>query len=153
MSGRYKRKGGGKFVMIDRYVFQSAAWQALTPHERAAYLELKWRYNSHNNGWIGLGERELARALHSGKDTARRALGGLIAKGFVVKASPSGFNRKNRVATEWRLTEYRDDKTGEPPTKDFIRWRPSDEKTTGASQVRTGASQAHTMHRMAANYG
>ncbi|WLS07181.1 GntR family transcriptional regulator [Shinella sumterensis] len=139
MSSRYKRRGKSKFIMIEGYVKRSAAWRALSVTARAVYLELKWRYDGSNNGRIGLGERELATELHIGKDTARRALQELVETGFAAKAKPSGFNVKHRAATEWRLTEYSCDVTGELPTKAFM--RRNCEKITGASQVRTGASQ------------
>lgn len=142
MSSKFKRKGKAKFIMIEAYVKRSAAWRALTPNARATYLEVKWRYDGTNNGRIALGERELAADLHTSRETARRALGELIEKGVIKKAKLSGFNMKSRVATEWRLTEYPCDVTGELPTKEFIRWQPC-EKNTGAPQVHTGASQVH----------
>ncbi|MCO6390546.1 hypothetical protein GTW25_05835 [Aliihoeflea aestuarii] len=119
---KFKRKGKAKFIMIDAYIIRSAAWQALTANDRATYLELKWRYDGLNNGRIGLGERELAASLHFGRDTGRRSLKNLVEKGFAVKSKASGFNVKSRMATEWRLTEYACDVTGELPTKDFMRW-------------------------------
>lgn len=138
MSSRHKRKGKSKFLMIEGYIIRSAAWQSLSPHDKAAYLELKWRYDGLNNGRIGLGNRELAEALQSSKDTARRALESLMEKGFLAKAKPSGFNVKNRAATEWRLTEYTCNVTGELATKDFARWQA--EKN---SQAHHEDAQAH----------
>lgn len=136
--GRFKRKGKSKFIMIEGYIMRSAAWSALTPNDKAAYIELKWRYDGLNNGRVGLGERELAAALGIGRDTARRALVSLIEKGFLAKAKASGFNVKNRIATEWRLTEYPCDKSGHPATKDFMKWQP-EEKT----QAHHRSAQAH----------
>lgn len=137
-SRRFKRKGQSKFIMIDGYIMRSAAWRALTPNEKVAYLELKWRYDGLNNGRIGLGCRELAESLQSSKDTAARALDGLVDKGFSRKVKPSGFNVKNRTATEWRLTEYRCDVTQEMATKDFTRWSPQN-----ISQSHQKDAQAH----------
>ena len=122
MSKKFKRKGRSKFIMIDGYVKRSDAWKSLSPVERSAYLEVKWRFDGFNNGRIGLGCRELADELNMGRDTANRALDGLIEKGFIAKAKPSAFNVKNRTATEWRLTEYACNVTGELATKDFTRW-------------------------------
>lgn len=147
MSSKYKRKGKRKFIMIDGYVKRSAAWSSLSPNARAVYLELKWRYDGMNNGRIGLGERELSTELHIGRDTARRALNELIEKGFLKKAKASGFSVKHRAATEWLLTEYPCDVTGELPTKEFTRWHLV-EKNTGASQVHTGASQVHKSQKI-----
>jgi DNA-binding MarR family transcriptional regulator len=151
VSSRFKRKGKSKFLAIEGHMYRSAAYQSLTPNEKVAYQALKWRYNGFNNGFIGLGERELAAEMHVGRDTARRALQTLIERGFIAKAKPSGFNRKDRVATEWRLTELNCDITGELATKDFTRWRPT-EKTTGASQVHTGASQVHMSTKKGVKY-
>lgn len=122
MSSKYKRKGKEKFIAVYAYVKRSIAWKALTPVERAAYLEVKWRYDGVNNGRIGLGCRELADELGMGRDTANRALEALVDKGFIAKAKASAFNVKNRAVTEWRLTEYSCDVTGELPTKEFMRW-------------------------------
>lgn len=135
---RFKRKGKSKFLMIEGYIMRSPAWRALTPNDKAAYLELKWRYDGLNNGRIGLGCRELAEAMQSSKDTARRSLESLMEKGFLAKAKPSGFNVKNRVATEWRLTEYNCDLSGHHATKDFMRW-PTENKT----QAHQKDAQAH----------
>ena len=141
-AGKMKRKGKSKFLMIEGYVYRSAAFQALNPNERTAYEELKWRYDGFNNGRIGISNRELAAALRSSKDTARRALDGLVEKGFLEKTKLSGFNVKNRVATEWRLTEYKCNVTGELSTKRFMKWQP--EKKTQAHQRDAQAHQKDT---------
>jgi hypothetical protein len=110
--------------MIDGYVKRSPAWKALTPVERNAYIEVKWRYDGTNNGRIGLGCRELAEELSMSRNTADRALHTLVSLGFIVVAKPSAFHVKNRAATEWRLTEYGCDVTGDLPSKEFMRWEP-----------------------------
>lgn len=138
MSNRHKRKGKSKFLLIEGYIIRSDAWQALTPNDKAAYLELKWRYDGRNNGRIALANRELADALQSSKDTARRALDSLAEKGFLVKTKASGFNVKSRAATEWRLTEYPCDVSGNLPSKEFARWRATD-----FSQAHQRDTQAH----------
>lgn len=138
---KHKRKGKAKFIMIDGYIMRSAAWQSLSPNDKAVYLELKWRYDGMNDGRIGLGEREVATTLSIGRDTVRRSFASLVEKGFLAKAKASGFNVKSRVATEWRLTEYACDVSGQPPTKGFMRWL--EKQNTGVPQVRTGAPQGH----------
>lgn len=151
-SNRNKRKGRSKFIMIDGYVKRSAAWKALTPIERAAYLEVKWRYDGVNNGRIGLGCRELGDEINMGRDTAVRALNSLVEKGFIAKAKASAFNVKNRAVTEWRLTEYSCDVSHQLPTKDFMRWgeknktqsHPSDTQShpSDTQPAKQGASDA-----------
>jgi hypothetical protein len=130
MSSKHKRKGKAKFIMIEAYVKRSAAWKALTPIERNAYIEVKWRYDGLNNGRIGLGCRELGDELNMGKDTAKRALNRLVEIGFITLTKPSAFHVKNRAVTEWRLTEYACDVTGELPTKTFMRWQPEKKQQT-----------------------
>ena len=141
-TSRYKRKGKSKFLMLEGYIYRSAAWQSLTPNDKTVYFELKWRYDGFNNGRIGLGERELAEALRISRETARRSLAHLIEKGFIEKTRLSGFNVKNRMATEWRITEYACDRTGHPASKEFMRWPPPENHFTGAPIDHTGANNA-----------
>ncbi|SOE18582.1 hypothetical protein SAMN05877838_3511 [Hoeflea halophila] len=124
MTNKHKRKGKSKFVMIYAYVKRSEAWKSLSPVERCAYIEVKWRYDGLNNGRIGLGCRELGDELNMSRNTADRALDELEKKGFIEKAKPSAFNNKNRAVTEWRLTEYACDVTGQLPSKNFMKWHP-----------------------------
>jgi len=101
----------------------------LSPAERAVLVEVMMRYNGTNNGRIGLGSREAGAACGISKNTAGRALKQLQAKGFVVVMTPSNFNRKNRLAAEYALTEFRNDKTGEMATTAFMRWTPEKQNT------------------------
>ena len=142
MSRSKKRKGQSKFVMIAAYVKRSDAWKALTPVERSAYIEVKWRYDGLNNGRIGLGCRELADDINMSRDTAARALDGLQAKGFIAKAKASAFSVKNRAVTEWRLTEYACDVTGELASKDFMRWRPEKKQQSHPSDTQSHPSDS-----------
>jgi hypothetical protein len=140
MTSKWKRKGKEKFIAVYAYVKRSEAWKALTPVERNAYLEVKWRYDGLNNGRICLGCRELADELGMGRDTANRALDTLVEKGFIAKAKASAFNVKNRLVTEWRLTEYRCDVTGELPTKEFMRWGLAKKTQSHPSDTQSHAS-------------
>jgi hypothetical protein len=158
VSSKYKRKGKQKFIMLPAWLMKSAAWHSLTAVERAAYLEVKLLYDGLNNGRIGLGCRDLADSLRMGHSTAAQALKGLEAKGFIVKTKASAFHVKSRVVSEWRLTEYRCDLTGDLPSKDFMRWVPEtkrqsaspDTQSTPADRkgINTGQKQAHSpIHR------
>lgn len=135
MTSRRKHgKSGPRRIQVYYWVMNTAAWQALTPIERCIYLEVKKRFNGVNNGEIGLGAREAGNAINVGRSTANRALKRLVALGFIEAAKLSGFNRKDRVATEWLLTEYKNDITGELAKKTFVNWRPY-EKSTVPSQT------------------
>lgn len=136
MTSKYRRKGRSKFIMIENYVVRSEAWRALTANDKAVYLHLKWIYDGVNNGRLAVGCREAAQAIGvASKNTGSISLKNLEAKGFIAKAKPSSFHVKSRTSTEWRLTEYACNVTGELPTKEFTRWR--QEKTTVLPQGRT----------------
>ncbi|MBN9552479.1 MAG: hypothetical protein J0H31_27400 [Alphaproteobacteria bacterium] len=129
MSSKFKRKGKSKFLMIDGWIVRSAAYRAMTPNDRSAYLELKWRYDGLNNGRIGLSVRDLAAALGIGKNAASVSLLHLQELGFIAIVKKGAFNVKHKVASEWLLTEYNCDVTGELARKDFSRWRPEEKNT------------------------
>jgi len=108
----------------------SQAWRSLDPVARVLFVELAQRYTGFNNGHIGLGLREAARALKVKPHTVGKAFSALQDHGFVVMTQDSGFDHK-RLAREWRLTIF---PTGDwqaptaPPTHDYVHWRPASEK-------------------------
>ena len=53
----------------------------------------------------------------------------LIELGFIRVSKPSGFSVKHRAATEYRLTEFTCDVTGELATKEFAKWKPEIQNT------------------------
>lgn len=110
--------------MLTAFMQETAAWRSLTPAARAVYVEMRLRYYGANNGWIALSVRDAAERCNINKDTAGKALSTLQERGFIECATPGGFNRKVRHATEWRLLDVRCDKSGALPTKAFMRWRP-----------------------------
>jgi len=120
---RRNKKNGPPFVQLFRWVTSSAAWKALSPTERALYLELRARFNGHNNGMIGLGCREAAESINVGRDTAHRAFGRLADLGFIEPTTLGRFSTTGRKATEWLLTEVPDDRTGHKASKAFMSWR------------------------------
>ena len=52
-------------------------------------------------------------------------MAGLEERGFIVAMTRGRFNTK-RHATEWRLTEFRCDVTGQPASRDFETWTTAD---------------------------
>ena len=101
MSRRNFRTKSPPFVMLPRWVTHTVAWRHLDPSSRALYLELRERFNGHNNGTIGFGCREAARAIDVGHDTANRALRKLTEYGFIEAVSKGEFSQNGRRATEW----------------------------------------------------
>lgn len=114
------------FAAIELFLLATPAWRSLSLAARAAYIEVAALYNQSNNGRLALSARQLAERMPISRATATRAFQELTKKGFIVAAKPSGFNMKTgeRRATEWRLTRYRCDVTGEIGTKAFMTWRP-----------------------------
>jgi len=126
--GRRNRKGrsphGPTFVQLHRDMLDSLAWLSLSAQDQAAYLAILRRYNGFNNGEIACSARQIAEWAHINKDTACKCAERLIDRGLIECMVPGGFSRKTRHATEWRLTAFSCDKTGQSSTRDFKRWRP-----------------------------
>ena len=130
IKNRKRRRRSGKYhphVRLHHWVLKSAAYRSLSTEARAVLVELMHRYNGSNNGRIGLSVRDAGALCGISKNTAGRALKELQAMGFISIVTPSSFNRKNRLAIEYSLSEFRNDATGELPSMAFMRWRASAE--------------------------
>jgi hypothetical protein len=126
MPNRQNKKGrskGERFVKLTWFMLECEAWHQLSPAARAVYIEVAKLYNGANNGRLALSVRDAAERCRINKDTASKAFAMLQAHGFLECATPGGFTRKVRHATEWRLASERCDKTGSHPTKAYMRWR------------------------------
>ena len=129
-SALYKKKGRGgtspRHVRLYHSMLKGTAWKSLDAVARAIYIEISTRYGGpgSNNGRIPYSIREAAKALNIGKTTAARGFMDLQDRGFIVAVKRGGFNRKDRHATEWRLTEFDCDVSHERPTRDYDRWTP-----------------------------
>jgi len=93
------------FVKIDHTLMNSRSWRRTSPAARAAYLELKKRYNGSNNGQIQMSVRELACALSVAKNTAHKYLRELENNELIAANFRGYFDRTKPQATLWRLTE------------------------------------------------
>jgi hypothetical protein len=124
-----RRPREGRYVRLPEYMLACPAWRALDGNCRALYIELARRYRgpNSNNGRIPYSVREAALELSIGRSTAQRCFDRLQEHGFIKIGKRSGFNVKGRVATEWLLTEFADDRHGGMTalgTKDFMKWPP-----------------------------
>jgi hypothetical protein len=143
-----RSKGGGHFVQLHDWMMNSAAWQSLSPAERAIYIEVARLYNGSNNGFLGLGVRAAAERTNVNKDTAAKCFAVLVARGFMEPAQQGQFNRNARRATEWRLTIHKCDRTHQLPSKAFMSWRPADlerRPKRGTAKSETGGHQQPAM--------
>jgi hypothetical protein len=114
--------GEARHVRLYHWFLESPAWCSLKAIDQALYLKLCQRYNGGNNGRLGLSVRDAGEALHVSKNTASRAFQTLEDRGFIEPIRRGHFDRKKRHASEWRLTEYKCDVTGEDASKRFMRW-------------------------------
>jgi hypothetical protein len=128
---RRKKRGGRRFIQLYSNVKRSEAYHGLSCYARAALIELIDRYNGVNNGMIGLGCRELSEALNCSRDRAWKALSELDESGL-ARPLTGGVWRGKR-ATEWRLTFYRCDKTGDLPV---LNWEPRSQSVWKDTKVR-----------------
>ena len=131
-------KGGGRrFIQLYHNVKRSRAYHDLGVYARCALFELLERYTGINNGMIGLGCRELSEALNCSRDTAAKALRELDDSGLVRPLTAGVWRGKK--ATEWRLTFFRCDKTGELP---ILNWDPSSQSVSQDAKVRVVGRKA-----------
>lgn len=122
-NGKGRSRTGPPFIQLFRYMQDSPAWLALSPVARASWLEVARLYNGTNNGRLALSVADLAARLGKSDATAWRALKELVAAGF-IEVVRQGYWKpvaELRVATEYRLTCYRCDVTGDVPSKAFLR--------------------------------
>jgi DNA-binding transcriptional MocR family regulator len=109
--------------MLAEWLMNTPAWKAASPTARSLYIEIKRRYNGSNNGTIRLSHREAASLLNVTKNTVGRYYKELIRLGFLAMERGAFLGPDGTGETcHWRLTE--ETCNGQPPTKDFTRWRP-----------------------------
>lgn len=151
--------GRARFVQLEDWLYDSAAWNATSPTARALYLVFKAAYNGHNNGSIHLSRDGMMRGLGVGSShTVAKARDELIAHGFVKVVAAGGFTfkagaREGRPAA-YELTEYPVD--GREASKEFMSWRPtkdSREKSTGAESAPSGCRKCTNMCRKCTRRG
>jgi hypothetical protein len=98
---------------------QSQAFRLLSGSAVKVLIELRVRFNGHNNGRISLSLDEAATLLAMSKSTVKRALEELLKVGFIRLAKRGVFY--GRRASEWEMTfESRD---GQPATHEWKQWQ------------------------------
>jgi hypothetical protein len=119
-TGRSRLKIKPPFVALRHATLDSKAWLRTSATARAAYLEVHRLYNGFNNGRLALSVRDLGQRLNCSKDTASRVLRELDDNGFIRPMKIGRFDPSNRMASEYRLTEYRCDVTGQKPSREYF---------------------------------
>jgi hypothetical protein len=121
---KLKRGVGGssdRFIRLPHYMIKCHAYRTMHASAKALFTEVWLRHNGVNNGEISFSCREAAELLGWSYKTAARMFAILIERGFLVVVRESKFDRK-KIARIWRITS--EPYHGEPPTKEFMRWRP-----------------------------
>lgn len=116
--GRSKKEA--PYMRVFFWMFDSVAFQSLTPKARSLILSLSRLYYGGNNGKIFLSYRDAARISGFSKNTAKEAFEELIQKGFVKALVKGSFNVKQPHATTWILTWW-PSHDGRVATKEFMR--------------------------------
>jgi MarR family len=119
---RRNKRVDAPHVRLYRWMLDTPAYLSLSCQERAVLVEIARAYDGNNNGRIGLSVRRAAERCNIAKDTASRAFKNLVERGFVDCVTRGAFSRKSMHATEWRLTWWPCDVTGELPSKRFMNW-------------------------------
>jgi hypothetical protein len=134
MSSKRRFRGGGRrFIQLYHNVKNSQAYHDLSVYGRCALIELLSRHTGINNGMIGLGVRELSNAIKCSHGTAIKAFRELDDAGLARPVKPGAWRGKK--ASEWRLTFYRCEATGELP---ILNWEPRSEVTSESAKGHVG---------------
>ena len=104
---RRTRSGHKSFVMLLREMLRSKEWKELSPPAREVYIQLKGKYNGHNNGEIRLYYSELEGIKGiSSPSTISNAFSELESKGWIERTEIGGLFRH---FNEYKLTGKYDD--------------------------------------------
>jgi hypothetical protein len=114
------------FIPLLVEMLDAPATTALSHGALRLYVALKRQYNpdhsDRRNGRVYLSQRRAHQEIRSDRAQIARWYRELQYYGFIVMTAPGclGLDGKGK-APRWRLTEY--GFMGDPPTKDFLRWR------------------------------
>jgi len=148
-NGRSKYPDGG-YLQLHRFMLNTPAWRDLSTQDRCVYIEIAAIYTGANNGFLGASARRLAELCGISKDTAARSVRNLIDHGFIECLQEAAFHVKTRLAPEFRLTQFRCDRTRTPASKAFLKWRPgtAGEKINGPKRgtLRSQTRDSEVLH-------
>jgi hypothetical protein len=117
---RKNKESNDRYLQLHHFMLKTAAWLALSAPARAIYIQIGFRYNGANNGKIAYSVRDAASECNLAINTAARAFKELVDRGFIEERRHGGLSKKTRIASEWRLTAYKCDLTGEFKTCTFM---------------------------------
>jgi hypothetical protein len=136
------RNKNSRYVGLDCALLGSDAYRSLSTGARALLIEFGRLFYGDNNGELFMSQRKAAEMVGvSNHVTASRYLRELEEKGFIRARIKGSFDNKTRLATVWVLTHF--SYNGQPPTRDFTRWRaPPEQKQRAQKSTVTGPKSA-----------
>ena len=100
-----KKKSGPSFIQLFHYMVKSDAWQSLSCHARAAYIEIAVKHNGHNNGNLSYTYKEASKIMH--RNTYAKKLNELVANGFIDVVRSGTINKQcNIFSLSFRWKRY-----------------------------------------------
>jgi hypothetical protein len=120
-----KRVKEARHVRLYITMMMTAAWRDLNCYARAGYIEMSSRYGGpgSNNGRIPYSVREMAANLGVSPPTAGKVFKDLKEHGFIIETKRGRYGRRRNYASEWRLSEFGCDVTGQLPTHSYRHWQ------------------------------
>jgi hypothetical protein len=109
-------------VRLYRWMLDCPGYLSLSCQARAVLVEIARGHDGTNNGRLGLSVRRASERCKIARGTAQRALVELQDRGFIDCMTKGAFSRKVLHATEWRLTWWTCDVTGQLASKKFMSW-------------------------------
>ena len=96
------------------------SWRALSPQAVKLLVEILGRFRPGDNGRLPLSARLAGEYLNASKATGARALRELDDNGWIRPMRLASFADRKGTATDYRLTMFSDDVTGEIPTREYL---------------------------------
>jgi DNA-binding transcriptional regulator YhcF (GntR family) len=141
---RLNKRLGSPHVRLYDWLLNSPAYLSLSSSARAVLIEILHGYNGRNNGQIGLSVRRASERCNIARGTALRAFIELQEKGFIELVTKGAFSRKVPHASEWRVTLWDCDVTGEMASKKFMSWGREKQNTVSKYSVAV-SNQSHPL--------
>jgi hypothetical protein len=132
MSKRRRVNPQNKFVMLERWFWRCAAWQALPHPARSLYIEMEMLYSGDehsNNGEIAMSIDRAAQLIGHSPGYTSKMFKALESGGFIKANQRGDFNWKARQATTWFLTKH--PCKGRAPTAEYMHWQPPENSKHG----------------------
>jgi len=111
------RADGGTFVSLPHAILESQEWATLSAFEVRLLVDVYGQYNGRNNGALCAAWALMKKRGWRSQDTLNRALGGLQAKGFLIKTRQGGKHRCSLFAVTWREINDCDGRHDVQPTR------------------------------------